>query len=91
LVRDRQPDLVVIDSNLPIDDVRVFLEHIQQEGLPIRSLVLGATNRQVQRALAAGADVALRRDTSTARLGAAMVGLYRVRPAAHLDSTDTNP
>ena len=64
MVRERQADLVVIDSNLPFEDVRVFLRQLKQEGLRTHSLVLAATRDQVRRALAAGADAALRRDTS---------------------------
>lgn len=75
MVRDRQADLVVIDSNLPFEDVRVFLQQLKQEGLRTRSLVLAAASDQVRRALAAGADFALRRDVSLGRLSAVVDGI----------------
>ena len=70
MVRACKADLVVIDSNLPFEDVQVLLQALKQEGLTTFSLVLAATNGQVRRALAAGADAALRRDASLPRLHA---------------------
>ena len=70
MVRASQADLVVIDSNLPLEDVGELLRQLEHEGLESRSLVLAATNGQVRRALAAGADAALRRDVSASHLGA---------------------
>jgi two-component system nitrate/nitrite response regulator NarL len=77
MVRDRQADLVVIDSNLPLEDVREFLRQVEQEGLETRSLVLAATSGQVRHALAAGADAALRRDVSVRQLSAVVAEFYR--------------
>jgi DNA-binding NarL/FixJ family response regulator len=76
IVRDRQADLVVIDSNLPLEDVRELLRQVEQEGLETRSLVLATTNGQVRRALAAGADAALRRDASIRQLGTVVAEFY---------------
>ncbi len=82
MVRASRADLVVIDSNLPLEDVGELLRQLEQEGLETRSLVLAATNGQVRRALAAGADAALRRDVSTSQLGAVTAGFSRsVAPA----------
>lgn len=80
MVRDRQADLVVIDSNLPIEDVQVFLRQLKCEGLETHSLVLAATSGQVRHALAAGADSALRRDVSIRQLSAVVAGLHRANP-----------
>jgi DNA-binding NarL/FixJ family response regulator len=76
MVRDSQAKVVVIDSNLPFEDVQVFLQRLKQYGLETRSLVLTETSGQVRRALAAGANAALRRDVSSGQLGAVMAGLY---------------
>jgi DNA-binding NarL/FixJ family response regulator len=81
MVRDRQADLVVIDSNLPLEDVQMFLEQLKQEGLQTRSLVLATTNGQVRRALAAGADAALRRDGSSRQLSTVVDGFHGGDPA----------
>ena len=80
MVRDSQADLVVIDSNLPIEDVRLLLWHLRQEGLETRSLVLAATSGQMRHALAAGADAALRRDAPIRQLSAAVDELHRANP-----------
>jgi DNA-binding NarL/FixJ family response regulator len=86
MVRDRQADLVVIDSNLPLGDVRVFLQQLKHEGLRTRSLVLAATSDQVRRALAAGADAALRRDASLGQFSAVVAGLHRANPGEAKES-----
>lgn len=82
MVQQRQVDLVVIDSNLPLEDVDVFLRQLKREGLETRSLVLGATSAQVRAALAAGADAALRRDASIRQLGAVVAGFQPATPLA---------
>ena len=81
MVYDMQPDLIVIDSNLPLEDVQELLRQLKQEGLETRSIVLAATSGQVRRALAAGADAALRRDTPIGQLNAVVAGFDRKRPA----------
>ena len=81
MVRDSQIDLVVIDANLPFEDVQLFLQQLKEEKRITRSLVLAATSSQVRRALAAGADAALRRDASTGQLGAVVESLHREGPA----------
>ena len=82
MVRDRQVDLVVIDANLPLEEVQEFLRRLEQEGRETRVLVLTETTSDVYRALAAGADASLRRDASIRELGAAVAGLYRARSGA---------
>jgi DNA-binding NarL/FixJ family response regulator len=77
LVRDRQAGLVVIDSNVLIEDVEVFLKLLKREGLGTRSLVLAATSSQMRRALQAGADVVVDRDISIRQLGAAVAAFER--------------
>ena len=86
MVRAGQVDLVVIDANLPFDDVRAFLRQLRQLGWATYALVLTATNSQVHEALAMGADAALRRDatigqisTTVDKLGLASVGTEEVR------------
>jgi DNA-binding NarL/FixJ family response regulator len=80
MVRDRQADLVVIDSNVPIEDVRALLQQLRQEGLPARSLVLASSGAHLRRALEAGADSALRRDVAIWRLSATVAGFHPARP-----------
>ncbi len=75
MVRDTQADLVVIDSNLPIEDVYMLLQQMKREGLPARSIVLAATRSHAQRARAAGADIVFRRESSTRQLSALVANL----------------
>ena len=77
MVRDRQAGLVVIDANVPFEEVQHFLRLLEQEGRDTRCLVLAETTSQVYRALAVGADAALRRDASIMELGAAVAELHR--------------
>ena len=75
MVRDRHIDLVVIDANLPLEEVQEFLRLLRQEGRDTRSLVLAETTSQVYRALAAGADAALRWDASIQELNRTLAAL----------------
>jgi two-component system NarL family response regulator len=88
LVRDRQADLVVLDANLPLEDVRELLRQLDREGLATRSLVLTATSGQVRHALAAGADAALRRDASIRQLSATVASFYLANPEDGPDRLD---
>jgi DNA-binding NarL/FixJ family response regulator len=88
MVRDSQPDLVILDANLPLEDVREFLRQLQQEGLVTRSLVLAGTNGQVRQALVAGADAALRRDSSIRQFRVTVNGLHRPNPGEAFGELD---
>ena len=82
IVRETQAGLVVIDANIPFEEVQRFLRLLEDWARETRSLVLAATTGQVYRALAAGADVALRRDASILELDAAVAELQRVHAGA---------
>ena len=82
LVRETQAGLVVIDANIPFEEVQRFLRLLEHWGRETRSLVLVETTSQVYRALAAGADAALRRDASFMELDAAVAGLQRFHAGA---------
>ena len=75
MVGDRPTDLVVIDANLPLEEVQELLRQLGQEGRETHVLVLTQTTGEVYRALAVGADAALRRDASIQQLGAAIAEL----------------
>jgi DNA-binding NarL/FixJ family response regulator len=75
MVRDSGAALVVIDANLPIEDVQMLLRQLKREELPIRSLVLVTTRSHARRALAGGADMVFRRDGSTRQLSALLAAL----------------
>ncbi len=60
MIKHRQPDLVVIDSNLPEVETCKLIEWIKEEHQSIRTLVLAETTQQLNRAANTGADYALR-------------------------------
>ena len=70
-----QPDVVLLDANLPEDQICAALRQIKQEWSQTRSIVLVQDSQQQQRAQAAGADVALIQGYPAARLVAAIEGL----------------
>ena len=89
MVREGQVDLVVLDANLPFDEVQAFLRQLQQEGRDTHCLVLAETASQVDRALAAGAAAALRWDATMRELGEAVAQLQRANPGkTHRSSPD---
>lgn len=58
-IRNQPPDLVVINSNLPRDEVNELVRWLKKEAKQIRSLVLVETTRQLSTAAMAGADITL--------------------------------
>jgi DNA-binding NarL/FixJ family response regulator len=61
LVQEKQPDIVVIDSNLSEDEVLAFLKDVKGLHPKIRLVVLTHTTRQQWRILRGGADAVLSR------------------------------
>ena len=70
LVREKAPDLLVIDANLPGQEMKLLLQQIKQERLGTRSLVVTTTREQERRAFAAGADHVFPRYGSNDQLNA---------------------
>ena len=90
MVRERRAGLVVIDANIPFEEVQQFLLRLEREGSGTVVLVLGATTGQVYRALGAGAHAALRRDASIIELDAAVTELQRAHSRA-AQGSERNP
>jgi DNA-binding NarL/FixJ family response regulator len=61
LVQEKQPDMVVVDSNLSEDEVLAFLNDVKRRQPDIRVVVLTNTTRQQRRILNGGADAVLSR------------------------------
>ena len=70
-----QPDVVLLDANLPEEQVWAALRQIKQEWCQTRSIVLVEDSQQQQKAQAAGADVALLKGYPAAKLIATIEGL----------------
>jgi DNA-binding NarL/FixJ family response regulator len=65
---DIQPDVVLLDADLPQDQVWAALEQIKAEWSQTRSIVLAEGSQQQLKAQAAGADVVLLKGYPAARL-----------------------
>ena len=75
MAREMGPALLVLDSNLPDQDVLALVQQLKLEPLPTRSLVLTTTRSQKRRALEAGADATFRRDGPIVQLRAIVSSL----------------
>ena len=60
MIPDAQPDLVVIDSNLPDTEASQLILLLKDKHPPIQSLVVVETTQQYNNATRAGADHAIR-------------------------------
>jgi DNA-binding NarL/FixJ family response regulator len=67
-----QPDVVLLDADLPREQVWSALREIREEWSRTRSIVMVEDSQQQQKAQAAGADVALIKGYPAARLIAAI-------------------
>jgi DNA-binding NarL/FixJ family response regulator len=70
-----QPDIVLLDADLPEEQVWAAVRRIKEEWSQTRSIVLVKDSQQQQRAQAAGADVVLIKGHPAARLIAIIEGL----------------
>jgi len=79
-----QPDIVLIDASLPEQEVWAALQQIQSEWSQTHTIVLVEDSKQQQRAMEAGADVALLKGFPAAKLAAVMESFLvdASRPAA---------
>jgi len=66
LISEHHPALVLLDTNLPGEEMTTVLRWIKANGSRSRCLVLSDTFEQQQRAKSAGADVALVKGFSSA-------------------------
>jgi AmiR/NasT family two-component response regulator len=60
IIEKTQPDLVVIDSNLPASETKALILWIKEECQCVSSLVLAENTQQMREASNTGADMTLR-------------------------------
>jgi DNA-binding NarL/FixJ family response regulator len=72
MVREVQPDLLVVDSNLLEDEALSLLKEVKGAWPEVRCLVLVQTTGRKNRALAAGADAVVSRNDPAAALNQAL-------------------
>ena len=85
VVHQLEPDLVVVDLQMPSMDGLEVLERIRQEKLPVRVLLLTAfgDGEAMQRALELEADgFALKTDPPRQTVAAIRTGAYPAKPSA---------
>lgn len=75
MIPDRQPDLVVIDSNLPETETSQLILQIRQSNPLIQSLLLVETTQQYKIAANSGADFTLHAYTLPDSLGTVFASL----------------
>ena len=79
LISEHRPALVLLDSNLPGEEMTTVLRRIKANGSRSHCLVLSDTFEQQRRAKSAGADVALVKGFSAAKLFEVMEKLLSER------------
>jgi len=60
MIQQKPPDLVVIDSNIPVSETRALISWMKEEFQYICSLALVENTKQLKEASRAGADMTLR-------------------------------
>lgn len=75
MVREKVPALLVVDGNLPGQEVRILLQKVREDRPRTRSLVLTVDGNQSRRSLSAGADAVFPRDGAVEQLAALIADL----------------
>ena len=73
-------DLILLDANLPEDEVTALLIWLADHVPNVRSVVARATTADCNQALAFGADAAIRRDELAAKLRLAIAAMFGSEP-----------
>lgn len=69
LANEHRPDLIVIDSSVPFDDMLVLIRKVQDENHGIKSLVITDTTQQKRKVIQAGADFTISGYDFESRIG----------------------
>jgi DNA-binding NarL/FixJ family response regulator len=59
LAREHHPDLLLIDSSIPVDDAVALVQNIKRENPKTQSIVITDTTQQRRQVIQAGADFTL--------------------------------
>jgi DNA-binding NarL/FixJ family response regulator len=69
LANEHHPDLIVIDSAVPFDDMLVLIQTVKDENHGTKSLVITDTTQQKRKAIQAGADFTISAYDIESRIG----------------------
>lgn len=88
MIQQKQPDLVVIDSNLPSSEASALIMWMKEECHQICSLVLAETTLQLNRATSAGADIVMRSYSLADNLDSVFVNLDAIHTNTSAEQSD---
>jgi DNA-binding NarL/FixJ family response regulator len=69
LANEQRPDLIVIDSSVPFDDMLVLIRKVKAENHGMKSLVITDTTQQKRKVIQAGADFTISAYDVESRIG----------------------
>ena len=69
LAIEQRPDLIVIDSSVPFDDMLALIRKVKAENHGMKSLVITDTTQQKRRVIQAGADYTVSAYDFESRIG----------------------
>ena len=59
LIETQEPDLILIDSSIPFQDVNALIKNVKERNPEIQVIVLADTSYQLKRILGSGAEYAI--------------------------------
>jgi chemotaxis response regulator CheB len=89
MIQQKQPHLVVIDSNLPSSEASALIVWMKEECHQVCSLVLAETTQQLNRATAAGADIVMRSYSLVDNLDSVFVNMSAIHTSTSVEKTDS--
>jgi len=90
IIQQKQPHLVVIDSNLPSSEANALVLWMKEECQQICSLVLAETTQQLNRATSVGADIVMRSYSLADNLDSVFVNMSAIYTNISVGKTDSN-
>jgi len=83
LAKDHHPDLILIDSSIPVDEAVVLIRNLKTENPETRSIVITDTTQQRRKIIQSGADHTISAFNYEARIDEILnqlVGTYPEEP-----------
>ena len=77
---EQRPDLIVIDSSVPFDDMLALIRKVKAENHGMKSLVITDTTQQKRRVIQAGADFTVSAYDFESRIGELLIQVRNSLP-----------
>ena len=81
LAKENSPDLMVIDSSIPFDDLIALVQNVKRENPGTRSIVVTDTTQQRRRIIQSGADYTISSFNFESQIGEILNQLGAIHPA----------